>query len=117
MMKSDCTITLPRSRAAFFFQAEEGIRDYVRCLEFRRVLFRSAAAGRDRLQRDRHPQFLDHVGFRGEGDRKSVVEGKRVDLGGRRVLKKKRTTADSAGCGECMVADVTSTTTNGTPRV
>src|SRR2546430_4439726 len=27
---------------------------------------------------------------RGEADRKSVVEGKRVDLGGRRIIKKKK---------------------------
>src|ERR1022692_1036769 len=29
-------------------------------------------------------------------DRKSVVEGKRVDLGGRRILKKKKTDGDGA---------------------
>src|SRR3989442_15230241 len=30
------------------------------------------------------------------GDRKSVVEGKRVDLGGRRIIKKKETVAWAA---------------------
>src|SRR3954463_1675679 len=30
------------------------------------------------------------TGWAGNGDRKSVVEGKRVDLGGRRIIKKKK---------------------------
>src|SRR2546422_9954401 len=39
-------------------------------------------------ERDAEPAQLDG----GEGGRERVVEGKRVDLGGRRILKKKTTT-------------------------
>src|SRR4030066_777595 len=41
----------------------------------------------------------------GAGDRKSVVEGKRVDLGGRRIIKKKKNKVDwGAGwLGRCVL--------------
>src|SRR3546814_11346474 len=53
------------------------------------VLFRQLAA----RTWDDHLAGCANVGQRGEADRKSVVEGKRVsvrvDLGGRRIIKKK----------------------------
>src|SRR3546814_18472443 len=113
----------------FFFQAEDGIRDAHYCLEFRRVLFRSAAssasssAGTARALRAvststgsrnsragtapsaRASSSRTKGGLSGPGagmetgmavsllDRKRVVSGRRVsvrvDLGGRRILKKK----------------------------
>src|SRR3990172_85896 len=61
-------------------------------MEFRRVLFRSDFRGNDRPRKffrldalSRLPHGLDE-----DPDRKSVVEGKRVDLGGRRIIKKIR---------------------------
>src|SRR5213592_5157269 len=78
----------------FFFQAEDGIRDNVAWLEFRRVLFRSLYSGRGAVRgvalRHARPG-RDRVGaVRSEERRvgKSVLRC--VDLGGRRIIKKKK---------------------------
>ena len=43
------------------------------------------------LEMGSHPRKKVCAGcITGRGDRKGVVEGKRVDLGGRRIIKKKR---------------------------
>src|SRR5256885_2428408 len=105
------------ARLFFFFQAEDGIRDY-KVTGFRRVLFRSrshdagrrrtlggdhwlarvaafvdgaAATGLDVIQpriprREEHRAAVHDQG----GDRKSGGEGKSGDLGGRRIIKKKK---------------------------
>src|SRR2546430_14293835 len=39
---------------------------------------------------DGENETLRRIDYGGEKDRKSVVEGKRVDLGGRRIIKKKK---------------------------
>src|SRR3954466_11420427 len=76
-------------RLLLFFQAEDGIRDYrvtgVQTCALPistgvRPVVRSAPPLRD--------LSLRRIGT--ELDRKSVVEGKRVDLGGRRIIKKKK---------------------------
>src|SRR5256885_16509480 len=85
----------------FFFQAEDGIRDYkvtgVQTCALPISLRGAAAparAGR-RVSPDASgapARAAARVPGRGadEGDRKSVAEGKRVDLGGRRIIKKKK---------------------------
>src|SRR3989475_3838795 len=99
----------------FFFQAEDGIRDLTvtgvqtcalpiwaaartrRCLDACRQSS-SASAGTRRGFWCRRVRFATAghasrgsgaVTAAGPADRKSVVEGKRVDLGGRRIIKKK----------------------------
>src|SRR5258708_34260476 len=89
----------------FFFQAEHGIR-YDLVTGVRRVLFRSIRRHRfaKRISRSDLParslpcQWQTTHSRRassppnapGEIDRKSVVSGKSVDLGGRRIIKRKR---------------------------
>src|SRR5258708_39698848 len=81
----------------FFFQAEDGIRDDL-VTGVQTVLFRSG--GEDfsdaRLKSKSSPP--DNSAFPKTPknlspslDRKSVVKGKSVDLGGRRIIKKKKT--------------------------
>src|SRR3712207_9403285 len=98
-----------------FFFKQKTAYEILACLEFRRVLFRSTgrgplpdadpahrAAGRDRPpRRGRAAQPLQAAPARPGADRqrisrravppgrKSDVKGKSVDLGGRRILKKK----------------------------
>src|SRR2546426_10197633 len=85
------------SLAAFFFQAEDGIRDYKVtgvqtcalpiCEVLRRRDRRGAACHRDRRR------FRDNrrrLPAGGAGGRERGVEGKRVDLGGGRIIKKKK---------------------------
>src|SRR5260370_11502049 len=76
----------------FFFQAEDGIRDSS-------VTGVQTCAlpiwGRDRGRRwwpsGRSSRCCGAwAGAVAAGDRESVVEGKRVDLGGRRIIKKKK---------------------------
>src|SRR5256885_7836399 len=89
----------------FFFQAEDGIRDYkvtgvdvcssdlegqfgcAVVLDPAKIADVSDADG-NHLVVAKPPQAY-WVGT-GWEDRKSVVEGKRVDLGGRRIIKKKK---------------------------
>src|SRR5438874_11832995 len=88
----------------FFFQAEDGIRDlYVTGVQTCALpiyahretpLVRAPAGSRDErglLRRRRglgRPAPLDGKPHRAFGDRKSVVKGKSVDLGGRRLTEK-----------------------------
>src|SRR2546430_14958802 len=100
----------------FFFQAEDGIRDLTvtgvqTCAlpisqahesRGRRFLGKAdpeAARGVERSRETFHRRgFRSHAyrrrhadaGGRAFRDRKSVVEGKSVDLGGRRIIKKKK---------------------------
>src|SRR3712207_9508316 len=89
----------------FFFQAEDGIRDWRDwssdvCSSDLRVAGRAGGAGRPSAGAagggkgawgtgGDEPALDGHA--RGcPPDRKSVVEGKSVDFGGRRILKKKK---------------------------
>src|SRR5256885_10614660 len=100
----------------FFFQAEDGIRDYKvtgvqtcalpishrrwPCSSVRVPAAMSRASGFWTRTMELAPhracrsQKLIHAEYRIEiemrVDRKSVVKGKRVDLGGRRIIKKKK---------------------------
>src|SRR3712207_9284194 len=95
----------------FFFQAEDGIRDIgvtgvqTCALPISAGQRRAARGGvlprrgehgegrADGTARGRRGDRAGHAAVpvrRGVGDRKSVVEGKSVDLGGRRILKKKK---------------------------
>src|SRR5256885_8087721 len=103
----------------FFFQAEDGIRDYkvtgvqTCALPISRYPGRRGPSGSGRgphddgagprCHEDRHEAgtVTDRTPLpppaagQAAGDRKSVVLGKRVDLGGRRIIKKKKTKAIS----------------------
>src|SRR3712207_9331480 len=94
---------------SFFFK-QKTTYEILACLGFRRVLFRSAAGDVRQARRPDGPAPAGHRravpaapgrgGGRGvrppvlrllpAGDRKSVGEGKSVDLGGRRNIKKKK---------------------------
>src|SRR5256885_16622724 len=85
----------------FFFQAEDGIRDYkvtgvqtcalpISSLARRRAAPAGSAGGAGRRARRTRAQLRERRARPGEGDRKSVEEGKSVDLGGRRIIKKKK---------------------------
>src|SRR3712207_9091687 len=91
----------------FFFQAEDGIRDIgvtgvqtcalpISGLPTGRsvhpFLHRPARRWPGRGPFPRPTSWRWHRPAGGTGDRKSVVEGKRVDLGGRRIIKKKKNT-------------------------
>src|SRR5256885_17175403 len=85
----------------FFFQAEDGIRDYKvtgvqTCALPISARPRATGAGdlvllslcrRARMGSGQHAPIGP---TRANRDRKSVVGGKRVDLGGRRIIKKKK---------------------------
>src|SRR2546430_3846853 len=103
-----------RNNYFFFFQAEDGIRDLTVtgvqtcalpiCQAAARPRARRSGARviRRRAQAARRDDGADARAHRAGGrdavnsfviaktDRKSVVEGKRVDLGGRRIIKKKK---------------------------
>src|SRR5258708_11384211 len=79
--------------ASLFFQAEDGIRDDLvtgvqTCALPISGCQPVGAGGPDRLAT---------CPTGGRGDRKSVVEGKSVDLGGRRIIKKKKNTTGGSG--------------------
>src|SRR5256885_17161815 len=90
----------------FFFQAEDGIRYYkVTGVQTCALpIYRGSGGGRYVAREPRAapgraagtPRARPRVGHgggrrpAGRGDRKSVGEGKRVDLGGRRIIKKKK---------------------------
>src|SRR2546425_10364886 len=89
----------------FFFQAEDGIRDKL-VTEFRRVLFRSrrahrGAPGCGRARCGGGGRFVAPVLPRQlpprAGGRERVGWGKRGDLGGRRILKKKKKKMERMG--------------------
>src|ERR1035437_8684235 len=73
----------------FFFFKQKTAYDILASLEFRRVLFRSAWRGLTLGWRD-HGLRRARTGRSGVPDRKSVVWGKSVDLGSRRIIKKKK---------------------------
>src|SRR3970282_2574101 len=74
----------------FIFFKQKTAYDIVMCLEFRRVLFRSAGAASSRWSTARPSSARSRSGPSSSrrSERKSVVEGKSVDLGGRRILTK-----------------------------
>src|SRR2546430_17005963 len=87
----------------FFFQAEDGIRDLtVTGVQTCALpIYRLPVAPPNGRRAGRAPGGLrvwsggapgnsGGAPLGGRGDRKSGVEGKRVDLGGRRILKKKK---------------------------
>src|SRR5215204_5928821 len=81
-MDRDCLVLF------FFFQAEDGIRAH--CVTGVQTCTLPICALRCRA--GRHQRGVQHDLPRDRdpgGDRKSVVSGKSVDLGGRRILKKK----------------------------
>src|SRR4029079_19825592 len=81
----------------FFFQAEDGIRDKL-VTGFQRC---ALPISRGRVRRSRRPQPRRSRAGAGAStrgsDRKSVVEGKSVDLRGRRINKKKEQSLRSLG--------------------
>src|SRR6201994_5149025 len=73
----------------FFFQGEDGIRDVAVTGVQTCALPISARRRRHRVRR--HARRLRRAARGDEApDRKSVVSGKSVDLGGRRIIKKKK---------------------------
>src|SRR3712207_9576866 len=88
----------------FFFQAEDGIRDIgVTGVQTCALPISRRSGQPTRVRRRARPGQLPAVrrssagaaralsaSRHRQGDRKSVVEGKRGDLGGRRILKKKK---------------------------
>src|SRR2546426_6892345 len=89
----------------FFFQAEDGIRDYkVTGVQTCALPISQEAGRRRRAAPAAGPPRGDPGARRGtrplgaprpvlrprQGDRESVVLGKRVELGGRRIIKKKK---------------------------
>src|SRR5256885_4966388 len=113
----------------FFFQAEDGIRDYKVtgvqtcalpiCSRFRAAACRSRRRPRSALRsrefqararssplQPRRARWLLREARRSVArailkDRKSVVEGKRGDLGGRRIIKKKKKRTRGGQGGSC----------------
>src|SRR3712207_9099381 len=98
----------------FFFQAEDGIRD-IGVTGVQTCALPISVDREGTTARRRRSELLDHAAgdrrrkqrlTRGndphrahELDRKSVVEGKRVDLGGSRIIKKKsRNTTAASTC-------------------
>src|SRR6476646_10784208 len=73
-----------RNAAMFFFQAEDGIRAH--CVTGVQTCALPISGGDLRDPALRH--FRRRAPAEGGQDRKSVVEGKSVDLGGRRIIKK-----------------------------
>src|SRR5256885_6825041 len=71
----------------FFFQAEDGIRDY-KVTGVQTCALPISLAILVKLTRQWLGSGETPGGF--ERDRKSGVEGKSVDLGGRRIIKKKK---------------------------
>src|SRR2546428_10569804 len=95
----------------FFFQAEDGIRDLIVTGVQTCALPISGYRGgvehppTPAAYAQRQAGALHYRGGRDgsatgnglrRGDRKSVVEGKSVDLGGRRIIKKKKKTSENA---------------------
>ena len=80
----------------FFFQAEDGIRDWsvtgVQTCALpipSELLSLWLLVDADELFVMVWPCEMRNLRYNRNGDRKSVVEGKSVDLGGRRIIKKK----------------------------
>src|SRR3712207_9387078 len=90
----------------FFFQAEDGIRDIgvtgvqtcalpisIREASNRKAFVRKAkeqaGVAVEVLSREQEARY-GHLAAVNSTDRKSVVEGKSVDLGGRRIIKKNK---------------------------
>src|SRR5258708_22703974 len=85
----------------FFFQAEDGIRDSsVWSSDVCSSDLERSSSGRPATLASRAASFSRSTSYRPArpmarlqpscSDRKSVVEGKSVDLGGRRIIKKKK---------------------------
>src|SRR2546430_17406935 len=73
--------------SSFFFQAEDGIRDLT-VTGVQTCALPICVAGEDLVAALAVQDDFD-PGVAGQRDRKSVVYGKSVDLGGRRIIKKK----------------------------
>src|SRR5215471_12386173 len=87
--RAHISVLRPLSTANFFFFKQKTAYDVSTCLKFRRVLFRSKSSTEAGIiehlcQRLRQPPGVADL------DRKSVVKGKSVDLGGGRLTKKKK---------------------------
>src|SRR6266581_6287062 len=82
-------LLLDNSFFFFFFQAEDGIRDG-RVMEFRRVLFRSQFRRVQILVRHGGPPGNWEANERAHSRSEERRVGKSVDLGGRRIIKKKK---------------------------
>src|SRR6266513_3221185 len=87
------------SRSFFFFQAEDGIRDRNVTGVQTCALPISHRQGLRRRPPGAHPDGRRDGWPSREADRKSVVEGKSVDLGGRRIMKKKKVRQGGMGGG------------------
>src|SRR2546421_9259421 len=82
----------------FFFQAEDGIRDLivtgVQTCALTISNYTEDAHHKERLLEFASSEYLDdyydYATRPRRRDRKSVVKGKSVDLGGRRIIKKKK---------------------------
>src|SRR6476661_10292866 len=82
----------------FFFQAEDGIRaSSVTGVQTCALPISRAGSRRSRASRPRARWFRHGPSAR---DRKSVVYGKSVDLGGRRIIKKKKIKRSTGWYGE-----------------
>src|SRR5260370_25922180 len=87
----------PKYTRVFFFQAEDGIRDSsvtgVQTCALPISLGFHAPPAWESYQRSETKgggEGVGDVARQADGDRKSVVEGKSGDLGGRRIIKKKK---------------------------
>src|SRR2546430_14647597 len=104
---------LPSIVSFFFFQAEDVIGGLTVTGVQACALPISSAAARSAAARSRRGRTRSRAGSccgsartpRGAAgrDRKSVVEGKSVDLGGRRIIKKKKFTSSKAS--DCNTVD------------
>src|SRR4029434_11360162 len=79
-----------KSRDTVFFQAEDGIRDS--SVTGVQTCALPISQVHPHTHTNTHTYIHTHTHTQ---DRKSVVEGKSVDLGGRRLLKKKQTSRDN----------------------
>src|SRR6202049_4270702 len=100
-------LSLNGSTRIVFFQAEDGIRDIsVTGVQTCALPILIGLADAERAE-----QWIAEAVAQGARDRKSVVEGKSVDLGGRRIIKKKdNKRGDTGNQEECTPNDTVAET-------